>query len=75
MHIIINHSSMTPIYEQIMDQIKTLIVHGKLPADTCLPSVRALSGELKIWMKKVSMSLLLDAEAVRWKSCGRLMKR
>ena len=48
MHIIINHSSMTPIYEQIMDQIKTLIVHGELAADTCLPSVRALSGELKI---------------------------
>ena len=48
MHIIINHSSMTPIYEQIMDQIKTLIVHGELTADTCLPSVRALSGELKI---------------------------
>ena len=48
MHIIINHSSMTPIYEQIMDQIKTLIVHGELTADTCLPSVRALSAELKI---------------------------
>ena len=48
MHIIINHSSMTPIYEQIMDQIKTLIVHGELTSDTCLPSVRALSAELKI---------------------------
>ena len=48
MHIIINHSSMTPIYEQVMDQIKTLIVHGELTADTCLPSVRALSAELKI---------------------------
>ena len=48
MHIIINHSSMVPIYEQIMDQIKTLIIGGELAADTCLPSVRALSAELKI---------------------------
>ncbi|MBO5246879.1 MAG: GntR family transcriptional regulator [Eubacterium sp.] len=48
MHIIINHSSMIPIYEQIVDQIKTMIVDGALTADTCLPSVRALAGELKI---------------------------
>ena len=48
MHIIINHSSMVPIYEQIVDQIKTLIINHELEADTCLPSVRALSVELKI---------------------------
>lgn len=39
---------MVPIYEQIMDQIKTLIINGELTADTCLPSVRAMSAELKI---------------------------
>lgn len=48
MHIIINNSSMVPIYEQIIEQIKTLIVKGELQADTVLPSVRALSKELKI---------------------------
>lgn len=48
MHIIINHSSMIPIYEQIMDQIKTLIIKGELLPDTVLPSVRSLSKELKI---------------------------
>ncbi len=48
MHIIINHSSMVPIYEQIMDQIKTSIISGELVADTCLPSVRALSAQLRI---------------------------
>ena len=48
MHIIINHSSMVPIYEQIVDQIKTLIINHELEADPCLPSVRALSVELKI---------------------------
>ena len=48
MHIIINNSSMVPIYEQIMDQIKTAIVKGELKPDTVLPSVRGLSKELKI---------------------------
>ena len=48
MHIIINHSSMVPIYEQIMDQIKASIISGELVENTVLPSVRALSKELKI---------------------------
>lgn len=48
MRIIVNHSSMVPIYEQIMDQIKAAIVSGVLVADTILPSVRSLSKELKI---------------------------
>ncbi len=48
MHMIINHSSMIPIYEQIMNQLKAAIIEGGLAADTMLPSVRGLSGELKI---------------------------
>jgi len=48
MHMIINHSSMMPIYEQIMNQLKAAIIQGELAADTMLPSVRGLSGELKI---------------------------
>ena len=48
MHIIINNSSMVPIYEQIIDQIKTAIIRGELQPDTVLPSVRSLSKELKI---------------------------
>ena len=39
---------MVPIYEQIMDQIKTAIIKGELQPDTVLPSVRVLSKELKI---------------------------
>ena len=39
---------MVPIYEQIMNQIKTAIMNGELIEDTMLPSVRALSKELKI---------------------------
>lgn len=48
MHIIINTSSMIPIYEQLVDQIKTQIRKGDLQQDDILPSVRALSKELKI---------------------------
>lgn len=48
MKIIINHSLMVPIYEQIVDQIKTLIRQGALVENDALPSVRALSKELKI---------------------------
>lgn len=48
MKIIINHSSMVPIYEQIVDQIKTLIRNGELKENDNLPSVRSLSKELKI---------------------------
>lgn len=48
MHIIINSSLMVPIYEQIMEQIKTQIRNGSLRENDSLPSVRALSKELKI---------------------------
>lgn len=48
MKLIINHSSMQPIYEQIADQIKGCIMAGELQADTPLDSVRALAKELKV---------------------------
>lgn len=48
MKIIINTSSMVPIYEQIIDQIKTMIRKQELKQNGQLPSVRALSKELKI---------------------------
>ncbi len=44
MHIIINHTSMTPIYEQIVSQIKADIIGGRLLAeeDGFLPELRCL---------------------------------
>ena len=48
MHIIINNSSMVPIYEQVVDQIKKNIVSGNLKENEALPSVRSLAAELKI---------------------------
>ena len=48
MHIIINSSSMVPIYEQIVEQIKGMILNGTLQENDILPSVRSLSKDLKI---------------------------
>ena len=48
MHIILNNSSMIPIYEQLMDQIKKEIIGGGLKEGEALPSVRTLSAELRI---------------------------
>ncbi|WP_026518490.1 GntR family transcriptional regulator [Butyrivibrio sp. MC2021] len=48
MHIILNNTSMVPIYEQLVDQVKNEIISGELAENEALPSVRALSGELRI---------------------------
>ena len=48
MHMIINTTSMVPIYEQIMENIKKMIVSGELKAGDPLPSVRVLSKDLRI---------------------------
>lgn len=48
MNIIISNSSMEPIYEQIITQIKAMIMEGMLQEKTALPSVRSLSKDLKI---------------------------
>ena len=48
MNIIINNSSMQPIYEQIVEQIKAEILQGRLKHEAALPSVRALAKDLRI---------------------------
>ena len=48
MQMIINTSSMVPIYEQIAKEIKQQIMEGKLKEGELLPSVRTLSKELRI---------------------------
>lgn len=48
MHIILNNTSMIPIYEQLMEQIKNQIIKGEIKEQECLPSVRTLASELKI---------------------------
>lgn len=48
MKIIISNSSMQPIYEQVVSQIKAEILNGGLAPESKLPSVRELAGELRI---------------------------
>ena len=48
MKLIINGSSMTPIYEQIMEGIRRMIASGELADGDALPSVRARANELQI---------------------------
>lgn len=48
MNMIINHSSMQPVYEQIVCQIKGKIIQGELIEETLLPSVRTLAKEIKV---------------------------
>lgn len=46
--ILIDYKSRTPIYEQIIENVKTLIVSGVLQRDEQLPSVRQLAQDLAI---------------------------
>ena len=48
MDIIIRNNSDYPIYAQIKDQIKTIILNGELKEGDALPSMRLLSKELRI---------------------------
>jgi GntR family transcriptional regulator len=48
MDIIISNSSGEPIYEQIISQIKSLIMTGELKPGDALPSMRALAQSLRI---------------------------
>ena len=48
MNIFIQSKGGTPIYEQIATQIKEAILAGKLNKDDALPSIRALSADIKV---------------------------
>ena len=48
MHIVISNQNGKPIYEQITEQIKGLIISGELREGDPLPSMRILAKELRI---------------------------
>jgi len=48
MNIIISNSCGQPIYEQIVSQIKNMIISGELKEGDALPSMRLLAKELRI---------------------------
>jgi GntR family transcriptional regulator len=48
MHIVIVNQSGSPIYEQIKQQIKEMILTGELKEGDALPSIRQLAKDLRI---------------------------
>ncbi len=48
MNIIISNANSAPIYEQLYNQIKNMIISGKLREGESLPSIRNLAKDLKI---------------------------
>ena len=48
MNILLDNRSGTPIYEQIVDQLRTQILDDTLQADEALPSIRNLAKDLRI---------------------------
>jgi len=48
MQILISNSSGQPIYEQIVNQVRNLIISGELQEGDALPSMRLLAKELRI---------------------------
>ncbi len=61
----INPSSGVPVYRQVMDQVKTHIALGNLPAGNLLASVRQMSKDLEINPMTVSKAYsLLEKEGV-----------
>ncbi len=54
MFISIDENSKKPIYQQIADEIRLLIVRGELKENTTLPSVRQLANDLGVNLNTVA---------------------
>lgn len=48
LNILISALSQTPIYEQIQNQIKEMVLSGKLKSKEQLPSIRLMAKDLKV---------------------------
>lgn len=74
MDLLINNHASKPIYEQIADQLKTLIMSGELKAGEAIPSIRSMAKSLHIsvlTVQKAYDSLQADGfiEATAGKGC------
>lgn len=59
MEIVINIDDPTPVFTQLMDQIKSAVASDKLPEGTPLPSIRQLANDLDINNKTVAKAYKL----------------
>jgi GntR family transcriptional regulator len=65
MHIGIDLESGVPIYAQIVDRIKQMVVNGQLLPGQQLPTIRQLAADLRINFNTVGRAyLILDREGV-----------
>ena len=65
----LNYRDSRPIYEQIRDGLRKLIVTGALSADEKLPSVRALAAQLAINPNTIQRAYN-ELWAAIWRSCS-----
>ena len=71
----IHPSSGLPIYRQLMDQVRTLIAAGRIPASEMLPSVRQIAEDLQINPMTVSKAYsLLERDGVLERVRGQGMR-
>lgn len=72
MNIIITNTAGQPIYEQIANQIKAMIMNGKLKEGDALPSMRALAQDLRISVITTKRAYeILEAEGMIQSFTGR----
>lgn len=74
MELFINNHASKPIYEQIIDQLKTLIMNGELKSGEAIPSIRSMAKSLHIsvlTVQKAYDALQADGfiEATAGKGC------
>ncbi len=72
MNIIITNSAGVPIYEQIANQIKAMIMNGKLKEGDALPSMRNLAQDLRVSVITTKRAYeILEAEGMIESFTGR----
>ena len=54
MYITIDERDKRPLYQQVVDEIKTLIAAGELPAGSSLPPVRQVAADLGVNLNTVA---------------------
>lgn len=72
MDLVVNNKSEKPIYFQLYEQISAQILTGDLPADFCLPSIRAVALELGISVITVKKAYeVLEADGFIYTRAGK----
>ncbi len=72
---ILNPQSGTPIYQQLVDQVKRLVAGGQLAPGTELPSVREMAQQHTVHPMTISKAYsLLEAEGVLERHRGKPMR-